>query len=285
MARQRRGGGFRPPELRGTLGTLLRTTLAQAGTLRDALERGAREGRSRLDSALSNRRRTDALAELGDIVLDLIRRGEIDVGELPEVRDIVAHLDEIDAGLDHDAEHDEPVASATPPPVRDRFDARRSSPSSRSPRAGARDDDGTVNSRTWTRPSPAKPQSRVWRPPVDASAADADADADNADDADDAERDTARSRATHRHDRPDDEITARERPAPSRTSGRSPKDTGNEATPGRPASRSGTEDLRAAMSRKDPSRKGGIHFDEDDDLAQYMHPDDVPPKTPPDGDA
>src|SRR5512134_1119999 len=120
MARQRRGGGFRPPELRGTLGTLLRTTLAQAGTLRDVLERGAREGRSRLDSALSTRRRTDALAELGDIVLDLIRRGEIDIDELPEARDIVAHLDEIDAG--HGDEHDEPPPA---PPVRNRFDTRR----------------------------------------------------------------------------------------------------------------------------------------------------------------
>ena len=83
MARQRRGG-FRPPELRGTLGTLLRTTLAQAGAVREVLERGAREGRSRLDGVLANRRRQDAIAELGEIVLDLIRRGEIDLGELPE---------------------------------------------------------------------------------------------------------------------------------------------------------------------------------------------------------
>src|SRR6185312_17297286 len=66
MARQRRGG-FRPPELRGTLGTLLRTTLAQAGGL-------AREGRARLDDALAGRKRNEALAELGEIVLDLIRR-------------------------------------------------------------------------------------------------------------------------------------------------------------------------------------------------------------------
>ena len=31
---------------------------------------------------------------------------------------------------------------------------------------------------------------------------------------------------------------------------------------------------------RDPARKGGISFD-DEDLADYMHPDDVPPKTPP----
>src|SRR5262245_36566908 len=93
MARQRRTGRS---ELRGTLGTLLRTTLAQAGTLRDALERGAREGRNRLDAARESRRRNDALAHLGEIVLDLIREGEIDLAELPELKRLVAELDEMD---------------------------------------------------------------------------------------------------------------------------------------------------------------------------------------------
>src|SRR4249920_3110074 len=92
MASKRRGL-FRPPELRGTLGTLLRTT---TGVVRDALERGAREGRARLDGARASRRRHDALADLGDVVLDLIRRGEIDLAELPEARDLVRELDELD---------------------------------------------------------------------------------------------------------------------------------------------------------------------------------------------
>src|SRR5690242_12471202 len=109
MARSRRGG-FKTPELRGTLGTLLRTT-------REVLERGAREGRSRLDEALAGRRRDDALAELGEAVLDLIRRGEIDLDQLPEVRDIVAHLDELDAG---DRERDD--RPAPPKFARARFD-------------------------------------------------------------------------------------------------------------------------------------------------------------------
>jgi hypothetical protein len=230
MARQRRGGGFRPPELRGTLGTLLRTTLAQAGTLRDALERGAREGRSRLDSAFSGRRRQDALAELGDIVLDLIRRGEIDLDELPEARDIVAHLDEIDAGVDED-HADDHAERLAPPPSRNRFDARRRD-----------DDDGTVSSANWSTPTkvgrpgarpPAKPvrpgEPRVWRPPVDSELT---------------------------PPRPSDEITSRERP-----------------------------DSRRSAAPKDPKRKGGIHFDEDEDLSEYMHPDDVPPKGTPDGDS
>src|SRR3954451_6251385 len=92
MASKRRGG-FRPPELRGTLGTLLRTTGAAA---RAARGRGARGARARLDSARASRRRHDALADLGELVLDLIRRGEIDLGELPEARDLVRELDDLD---------------------------------------------------------------------------------------------------------------------------------------------------------------------------------------------
>jgi hypothetical protein len=191
--------------LRGTLGTLLRTTLAQAGVVREVLERGAREGRSRIDGALSSRRRSDALADLGEAVLDLIRRGEIDVDEIPEVRDIVAHLDELDAG--HPDEHDAPPASA---PARSRFDSRRRD-----------EDDGTVSSASrWLPAKKPAPRGGVWRPPVDSAV-----------------------------ERPADEITAREAPKP----------------------------------RKAAVRKGGISFDNDDDadLADYMHPDDVPVTTPP----
>ncbi|HEX4453220.1 MAG TPA: hypothetical protein VH143_20250 [Kofleriaceae bacterium] len=149
MARQRRG-----PELRGTLGTLLRTTLAQAGNLRDVLERGAREGRSRVEDVLATRRRTDALAELGEIVLDLIRRGEVDVDELPEARDIVQHLDELDAGSDDD-DRDRPRQ------IRKRFDTRPSTD---------READGTASSTTWAPPNRPRGKSaeRVWRPNADA---------------------------------------------------------------------------------------------------------------------
>src|SRR6185312_2512014 len=176
MARQRRGG-FRPPELRGTLGTLLRTTLAQAG-----------------------RKRNEALAELGEIVLDLIRRGEIEIDQLPEAREVVAYLDDVDAGKD-----DEQEAQIAPAPSRSRFDDRSRDKS-----------DGTVSSSKWVAPPrKAAAPARVRRPPVEAV-----------------------------EDRPADEITARDRPA--------------------------------------PKKKGGISFgrqdDDDEDLADYMHPDDVPPK-------
>jgi len=208
MARQRRSG-FRPPELRGKLGTLLRTAVP---AVRDVLERGAREGRARLDDALSGRRRSDALAELGEIVLDLIRRGEIDVAELPEVADIVNHLDTLDA--------ESAPAPAPRSLTRKRFDDRGGPPATeRGKRARATpDDDGTVSSRAWSPSSKAAAAAtpKVWRPtPVDTG-----------------------------HD---DEVTARERPR------------------------------AAPIPSPKPAKKGGISF-EDDDLADYMHPDDVPPK-------
>src|SRR5687768_17033784 len=152
MARQRRGGGFRPPELRGTLGTLLRTTLQQAGAVRDALERGAREGRSRLDEARASRRRHDALAELGEIVLGLIRSGEIDLDELPEARAVLRDLEELDAdGDDGDRDREEPIDDRLRERSRPRSGGRRVS--ERSPS----ESDGTVSSRGWTPPRRATP--------------------------------------------------------------------------------------------------------------------------------
>ncbi len=191
MAQKRRGGGgraFRPPQLKGTLGTLLRTTLHQAGVVRDAAREVFGQGRARIDDVRQQRRRTDALADLGELVLELIRKGEIDLGELPEARELVQQLDDLDAQTE---DHGEPeVATA---PSRTRFDTR-----------GA--DDGTVGSGVrWTPPKPKG--ERVWRPP--------------------------------------------------------------------------TDDAPAAAKPAAP-RKGGISFamDDDDDLADYMHPDDVPPKEP-----
>jgi hypothetical protein len=133
-------------------------------------------------------------------VLDLVRRGEIDLHELPEARDVIRHLDELDAATDDEA----PVARA---PIRRRFDDR--SRPARPARSDA--DDGTVSSKTWSPPN--RPAAKVWRPP--------------ADDATD---------------------------------------------PGRPP-------VRRAPVPKPGDRKGGISFEDDDsDLADYMHPDDVPPK-------
>ncbi len=218
MARQRRGG-FKPRSYggKGTLGTLLRTTIQQAGVVRDALERGAREGRSRLDDfrsdLRSSRRRQEALSELGEIVLELIRRGEIDLAELPEAQSIVDHLDQLDADAEAADRERDSSPTIPPPGRRQRFDDRAIAPEHL-------EDDGTVSSSGWSPPRRrgGKP-TQVWRPVVDAPTPDAESE-------------------------------------PS-----------------------------AAKAEASQPRRGGITFgndgDDDSDLADYMHPDDVPPKPDP----
>jgi len=185
--------------------------------VRDAIANTVGEGRSKLDEVRAGRRRQEAVAELGEIVLGLIRDGEIDIAELPEAQALVRQLDELDAA---EGVADEP-AGARPP--RSRFDERGSKHAPAS-------DDGTVSSGRWTRPTQRIRPAHVWRPPGVEAAADPDDPAD---------------------------------PLPSTA----PAAPGQKSLP------------------RDPHRKGGIQFDNDDDLADYMHPDDVPAKPPTEGDA
>jgi hypothetical protein len=279
MASKRRGG-FGPPELRGTLGTLLRTT---TGVVRDVFERGTREGRARFDDARANRRRQDALAELGELVLDLIRRGEIDLAELPEARDLVRQLDDLDAEP-ADEPAAEPLGTTTPSRFDDR--ARRPTP--------APADDGTVSSGAVTRAQRLTPA-----PPGDSTVAS-----------------SAVPRSSRPTAVPDDGITSsratvqpswltgaglpgnsdapstRAPTKPIRDSWRPPLDDVPTLADMPAAKRTSPHDIPTladmpAAKRSlphDPQRKGGISFD-DDDLHEYMHPDDVPPKNPGHGGA
>jgi hypothetical protein len=150
----------------------LRTTLAQVGAVRQVVERGAREGRAKLDEVRQQRERSDAFAELGEIVFELIERGELgDLVDHPDIGpavDAIARLDEEDDDREREARDDRgrrrPVAGRdfVVPARRARFDRGR--------RDARDDDDGTVSSSSW-RP-PARPAaSRVWRPPAAAAEA------------------------------------------------------------------------------------------------------------------
>ena len=169
--------------------------------------------RARLDDALIDRRRTEALAELGDAVLSLIKRGRLEeLADIPEIADAIAAIDDLDARGTRRDRDDEPGRDWVAPESRRRFDRRRDES----------DDDGTVSSRDWRPPRSARPAERVWRPTAD-----------------------------------------------------EPADT-----PWQPVEK------KPAAKRAEPPRRGGITFpaaDDDaagdeDDLASYMHPDDVPPK-------
>jgi hypothetical protein len=142
-----RGGRRRPPELRGTLGTLIRTTLAQAGVVREVLERGAREGKARIDEVRSRQERTELLAQIGELMVERWRNQEAlapdEDHELQALLEQAAELDEADG--------DERIpARAAPRPAMQRPPRPRINPAR--VRAAARDtddDDGTVSSAGW----------------------------------------------------------------------------------------------------------------------------------------
>jgi hypothetical protein len=203
----------RGADLSETLGSLLRSTIEQAGVVRDALERSARSGRAKFDEARGDRRRHGALAELGEIVLDLVRRGEIELSELPEIADVVRELDAID-----DEDGDVEAASTAPRP--------QSAPARNDRRTESRD-----------------PQQRVWRPSQ-------------------AEVPVARERSA-RMTQPES-LSARIR--------READGTIAALRQSAPASDRATQDDRNLSHGAAP--RGGISFD--DDLQDYMHPDDVP---------
>jgi len=98
MATGRRGG---PLDLKGTLGTLLRTTLNQMAALRDAVEHQARSQRGWFDSAMLSRQRKEVLASLGEVIYQLAVTGELgDLEEFPEVSRLIYDLEEIDSQIE-----------------------------------------------------------------------------------------------------------------------------------------------------------------------------------------
>ena len=236
--RRTRSGGAL--DIQGTLGTLLRTTLHQMGVVKDAVERQARSSLEQLDTAKLQRRRREALARLGEVVWDLAVNGEL--GELGERGEVAALLDEIEA-LEASAEE------------------------------AAGPDEGTVSSAEWKPPARGQAKGRrhhetmrVWRPNLDdhASTPDSDASAGAAPD--------------------DDDAPAEHAAAPGRPEARSENrpEAKSEARPDAKAEEPAQRGRGRRPAGRDDRRTGGIAFMEDgpaeDDLADYMNDDDVPPR-------
>jgi hypothetical protein len=104
-----RGWGGGPPDIKGTLGTLLRTTLIQLSSLRDAARREIESRREWIGGGDIERQRTAVLAGLGAIIVELARAGELDLEDFPEVRQAIDDLQALD---------DEIAAAAPPAPSR-----------------------------------------------------------------------------------------------------------------------------------------------------------------------
>ncbi|HUS65565.1 MAG TPA: hypothetical protein VMZ28_13535 [Kofleriaceae bacterium] len=155
----------------------------------DVARRSALNQKQRLDEALLERRRRDALADLGETLHELVRSGELDIDELPELQRGVEAVDDIDQQI-AEAEAAQSGRGARRPVRLTRNDApadwsregrgSRQRPPGRSRESIGRDDQPRV-----VGPPPVEP--RVWRPgvgaPVErpASAAPADAPAPRSD--------------------------------------------------------------------------------------------------------
>ncbi|MCP4449788.1 MAG: hypothetical protein GY811_31320 [Myxococcales bacterium] len=215
MASGRRGG---PPDLKSTLGSLLRTTLEQASAVREVVEQQTRQRGGLLDHALTQRRRSAALAKLGKQVYRLAKRGEL--GELllePEISLIIGDLEQLDA----EGEEGDYGPLAGPEAVTSA--------------------DYVAQSHRGSEPGSGDGEYRVWRPVMPEGA-------------------TIAGDEEEFLERESDAAETAEASAPTRSS-RLPR--------------------RSALRRG-----GGIHFsedsprpedvDSDEDLASYMHDDDVP---------
>lgn len=102
MSSQRRGG---PPNLKGALGSIFRTTLEQVGVVKDAALQQTRGSSGLVDQALASRRRRDAMTKLGEAIYERWRAG--DLAELGLDPDIGVLLEEIRAEGASEADIDE----------------------------------------------------------------------------------------------------------------------------------------------------------------------------------
>jgi hypothetical protein len=112
-----RGWGGSPPDLKGTLGTLIRTTLIQLAGLRDAARAELDNRREWAGNVLFERKRTQVLAGIGEIIVELARAGELELGDFPEVKRAIDELTELDGELGDPAApaRREPIGVWRPP--------------------------------------------------------------------------------------------------------------------------------------------------------------------------
>jgi hypothetical protein len=131
-----RGWGGRPPDLKGTLGTLIRTTLIQLAGLRDAARAELDNRREWAGGVLVDRKRTQVLAGLGEIIVELARAGELELSDFPEVQRAIAELAEIDSSRPPEVARREPIGVWRPPvdgddPVSDEIESAPTRPTRR----------------------------------------------------------------------------------------------------------------------------------------------------------
>jgi len=119
----------------------------------DVARRQARSQKQRLDTALLDRRRRDALADLGENLYELAASGEIELEELPELAQGVRDVEEIDRQISE-------AQGAT----RAGLDTRRPVRLERTRRSGKTGENGSERERVWRPPRDPEPHMPAPRP-------------------------------------------------------------------------------------------------------------------------
>ncbi|MBL4636218.1 MAG: hypothetical protein JKY56_20325 [Kofleriaceae bacterium] len=102
---RRRGG---PPDLKSTLGSLLRTTLDQFGAVKDVVEQQTRGRGGLLDQALMQRRRKEAMARLGESMYSYLQKGSPEAEAIALVPEIAMAIANVDSLEDEEYGYDSP---------------------------------------------------------------------------------------------------------------------------------------------------------------------------------
>lgn len=270
-----------------TLGNLLRSTLEQVGAVSEVALSRARESRDRFDDALSERKRRAALARLGEAVYVLWQRDGIGkVADIPEIARMLADIEE------HDQEYDDGYDDYD-----DGYDDGYDGDGDREP----------VSSADWRPPSPTnatgtRQRMHVWRPvmpPDDDSRDEANATTlaspslskPVSDLHDLVARVSEAVESVSATSTPSVEPRVTPDPAPDLAPDPAPDvDTASEVTTNDASMATRPPETRVRRGRRrrgrstgdEPATRGGIAFvtdpigDPDEDLAEYMHDEDVP---------
>jgi hypothetical protein len=83
-------------DLKGQLGTFLKMGLEGVSKVSEVVVEKSKQGKLQLDLTLLRRKRRDALADLGEVVLRLCEAGKLDEGQFPELSGPLATIESFD---------------------------------------------------------------------------------------------------------------------------------------------------------------------------------------------
>jgi multidrug efflux pump subunit AcrA (membrane-fusion protein) len=98
-------------DLKDQLGSFVKGALAQLDSVREVVVQKSRAGKIQIDVAMLKRRRRDALAEIGRVVVELAAKGRLSEDDFPEIGPALAQLEALDEKIAAEEERARRVAT------------------------------------------------------------------------------------------------------------------------------------------------------------------------------